>query len=115
MATLTFDTLKFANRLKSAGVPEKQAEAEALSEVLEVNLKELSTQQDISGLHKDMEQLRRDMEQMEVRLNARMDAQRENLRRESSDSKAELIRWVVGVGLLQISLITALLVKLLPG
>lgn len=66
-------------------------------------------------LHKDMDQLRRDMEQMEMRLNARMDAQRENLRREISDSKAELVHWVVGVGLLQISLITALLVKLLPG
>jgi hypothetical protein len=26
MATVTFDTLKFANRLKAAGVPEKQAE-----------------------------------------------------------------------------------------
>lgn len=110
MASLTFDTLKYANRLKSAGVPDKQAEAEAeaLSEVLEINLKELSTQQDIAGLRKDMEQ-------METRLNARLDAQRENLRREISDSKAELIRWVVGVGLLQISLITALMVKLLPS
>jgi len=29
MTTLTFDTLKFANRLKAAGVPDKQAEAEA--------------------------------------------------------------------------------------
>lgn len=36
MTTLTFDTLKFANRLKAAGVPEKQAEAETevLAEVL---------------------------------------------------------------------------------
>jgi len=110
MATATFDTLRYANRLKTAGVPDKQAEAEseALSEVLEINLKELATRQDIV-------ELRKDMEQVELRLNARMDAQRENLRREISDSKAELIRWVVGVGLLQISLITALLVKLLPS
>jgi hypothetical protein len=45
MATVTFDTLKFANKLKAAGVPPEQAEAEAavLSEVLEVNLKELAT------------------------------------------------------------------------
>ena len=44
MATITFDTLKFANTLKRAGVPPAQAEAEAeataLSEVLEVNLKD---------------------------------------------------------------------------
>ncbi len=47
MAAITFDTLKFANKLKSAGVPEKQAEAEAeaLSEALEVNLKELVTKE----------------------------------------------------------------------
>ena len=52
MATITFDTLKFANKLKSAGVlPEQaQAEAEALSEVFEINLKELSTQQDMKLL-----------------------------------------------------------------
>ena len=29
MAVATFDTLKFANSLKAAGVPDKQAEAEA--------------------------------------------------------------------------------------
>jgi len=47
MAAITFDTLKFANKLKSAGVPEKQAEAEAeaLAEALEVNLKELVTKE----------------------------------------------------------------------
>ena len=49
MATITFDTLKFANTLKEAGVPPAQAEAEAtaLSEVLEVNLKELVTTEDL--------------------------------------------------------------------
>ena len=46
MSTLTFDTLKFANRLKAAGVPDKQAEAEAeiLGEALEVNLNDLVTE-----------------------------------------------------------------------
>jgi len=45
MSTLTFDTLKFANRLKTAGVPAVQAEAEAdaLSEVLETKTKCTST------------------------------------------------------------------------
>ncbi len=60
MATITFDTLKFANALKDAGVPPAQAEAEAvaLSEVLEVNLKELVTKED---LHREIESLRREM------------------------------------------------------
>ena len=59
MAAITFDTLKYANRLKAAGVPDKQAEAEVLSEALEVNLKELATKED---LHREMESLRRDID-----------------------------------------------------
>ncbi len=57
MATLTFDTLKFANKLKAAGVPPAQAEAEAavLSEVLEVNLKELATKEDLKSGLKELE------------------------------------------------------------
>jgi len=52
MAPLTFDTLRFANKLKAAGVPPEHAEAEAaaLSEVLEVNLKELATKDDLKTL-----------------------------------------------------------------
>ena len=67
MATITFDTLKFANTLKGAGVPPAQAEAEAtaLSEALEVNLKELVTKEDLKH---EVELLRRDMRDMEQRL-----------------------------------------------
>jgi len=67
MSTITFDTLKFANTLKDAGVPPAQAEAEAvaLSEVLEVNLKELVTKDDLKH---EVELLRRDMRDMEQRL-----------------------------------------------
>ncbi|MBK6402090.1 MAG: DUF1640 domain-containing protein [Rhodocyclaceae bacterium] len=52
MSAMTFDTLKFANRLKSAGVPSAQAEAEAeaLAEVFDANLKELATREDIKRL-----------------------------------------------------------------
>jgi hypothetical protein len=92
MATITFDTLKFANKLKSAGVlPEQaEAEAEALSEVFEINLKELPTQQDLKLLEA-------------------------SLKRDIAETKAELIRWVVAVGVLQITIISALIIKLLPG
>ena len=60
MATIRFDPLKFANTLKDARVPSAQAEAEAkaLSEVLEVNLKELVTKED---LHREIDTLRREM------------------------------------------------------
>ena len=74
MATITFDTLKYANTLKEAGVPAAQAEAEAkaLSEVLEINLKELVIKEDLRATKEDLkheiELVRRDMLAMEQRL-----------------------------------------------
>lgn len=58
MAAITFDTVKFANTLKAAGVPPAQAEAEAtaISEILEVNLKELVTKEDMHREMRDLEQ-----------------------------------------------------------
>jgi hypothetical protein len=46
---ITFDTLAFTKKLRAAGIPEDQAEAqaEALSDVLEVNLQDLTTKGDL--------------------------------------------------------------------
>ena len=65
MSAITFDTLKFANRLKSVGVPDKQAEAEAeaLAEALEVNLKDLSTKADLLAAKVELQQEMRLLEQ----------------------------------------------------
>lgn len=62
MAAITFDTLKYANRLKAAGAESKiaEAEAEALAEVFELNLNEVAT--------------RDDLKHMEERLNERLEA-----------------------------------------
>ena len=59
MATITFDTLKFANKLKSAGVlPEHaEAEAEALADIFEVHLKDVATKEDIKLLKEDIKHL----------------------------------------------------------
>ena len=52
MSTLTFDTLKFSRRLKEAGVPEKQAEAEAeaLAKAFQTNTQTLVTKSDLNEL-----------------------------------------------------------------
>ncbi|MEO5341396.1 MAG: CCDC90 family protein [Magnetococcus sp. MYC-9] len=52
MTAITFDTLKYANRLKSAGVPDKQAEvmAEMQAEVFDKNLDDLATKRDLKEL-----------------------------------------------------------------
>ncbi len=57
VTSVAFDTLKFANRLKTAGVPaaHAEAEAEALAEVLETNLQDLATKQDLRELELKLE------------------------------------------------------------
>ena len=82
MAALTFDTLKFAEKLIAAGVPEAQAKAEAsaLSEVLEVNFNEVVT--------------------------------KEHLDYKLAELKSELIKWVVGLALAQTGLLVGILLKL---
>lgn len=49
MATIAFDTLAYAKKLKAAGVPENQAEiqAEAFAEIIE---ERLATKQDLKEL-----------------------------------------------------------------
>lgn len=57
MTIITFDTLKFANTLKAAGAPPAQAEeATAISEILEVNLKDFVTKEDMHREMHDLEQ-----------------------------------------------------------
>jgi len=118
MATITFDTLKFANRLKAAGVPDKQAEAEAealkevLSDFASERLDDLTTRRDLkeleTALQRDLKELdasvRRDMKESELRLEAKV-----------AESNAALVRWVVSVGVLQTAVIAALVLSLVKG
>ncbi|MFZ2738127.1 MAG: DUF1640 domain-containing protein [Burkholderiaceae bacterium] len=82
MTTVTFDTLKFSEKLIAAGVPEAQAKAEAtaLAEVLEINLKDLVT--------------------------------KEHLDYKLAELKTDLIKWVVGLALAQSGLLVGILFKL---
>jgi hypothetical protein len=88
VATITFDTLKYVEHLREAGISESQAKAfsdaqkELLAEVFDQ--KELATKTDIKEL--------------ELKI---------------AETKAELIRWVVAAGFLQTVLIAALLMKLI--
>jgi len=89
MTTTTFDTLAYAKRLRDAGVPEPQAEAQtaALADALRQNAGELATKQ-------DMQELRLD------------------IRREMAELKADLLKGVIGLFIAQVGLFAAL-VKLL--
>lgn len=74
MATVAFDTLKFVEKLKSVGVPEAQAkaEAEALQEAF--GTAELAT--------------KRDLERLEAKLDTRF---------ERIDGELRLNRWMLSV------------------
>lgn len=88
MSAITFDTLKFVERLKAAGVPESQAkaEAEAFAEVL--NTADVAT--------------RRDLKELEVTLLAKL-----------AEQKVDLLKWIIGLILGQTVLILTLLPKLI--
>ena len=90
MAVATFDTLKFANTLKAAGVPDKQAEAQAVAfaEVIQVNLKEMVTKDDLTRAIDDLRKdLKHEMKELEQRVNARIDLLR---------SELTLLKWMIG-------------------
>jgi len=64
MSTVTFDTLAYARKLKSAGFTQEQAEIQAeaqkdmLAEILDSSL---ATKSDINGLKEDIARVERDV------------------------------------------------------
>jgi hypothetical protein len=80
MPAVTFDTLKFVEKLKAAGMPEAQAKAiaEAHAEALSESVSS------ILAIKTDLAKL-----------------------------KVDLIKWMVGIALAQISLLVGILIKLL--
>lgn len=71
MSTLTFDTLKYAERLKAAGVPEQhaKAEAEALRDVLSEALDTtLATKADIRTMRDDVMAVKTDLKVMDAKM-----------------------------------------------
>jgi hypothetical protein len=92
MHTVTFDTLKFANTLKNAGVDIRQAEAQAqaLSEALGSGIDRLATKNDLELLRSAV---RADMNNLQVATKADMASLRadfDSLRMETKADSASL-------------------------
>lgn len=103
MSILTIDTHQIITELKQAGLSDMQAEA-------------------ITKLHRQaindtLEQVKHDFDIVKLvtvkDLDARIRETELKFAKEIAESKAELIRWVVGVGVLQITLIVGLILKLI--
>lgn len=97
-ATAAFDTLKSANTLKAAGVPDKQAEAQAVAfaEVMQLDLNDFVTKDDLAAAVKDLRQESKDAEQ---RANVRIDAVLAKLDTMDARHRGDLalLRWILGL------------------
>lgn len=76
MSAITFDTLKFADTLKQAGVPPVQAEAEARAVAAAIGEVDVATRRDIDELRvatkHGFDELGKDMQAMELRLTVKL-------------------------------------------
>ena len=120
MATIILDTLKLHKRLIDAGFDAQQAQAlaelqqETASAVLsgaehEYHLDDLALKRDVQQYSQSTDYK---LEALRNETSLKQDALRAELKRDIAETKADLIRWVVAVGLLQSSLIVCVLMKI---
>lgn len=119
MTTIVLDTLDFTTRLKAGGFTEQQAETQArvMADLVE---KQLVTQRDAeehkASIQKDIHESENRLEARIRELEVKVELSKAELKRDIEVSRSELIKWVVGVvfgvGLLQLTIITTLLLKL---
>ncbi len=98
MSTLTFDTHEFVKKLKEAGFSEVQAET--LTDLQKITVSN-TLEQAKHDYHLDDLATKRDLNEGQLKL-----------QKEIAETKADLVKWVVAVGLLQITIITGLLLRL---
>jgi len=105
MTTVTFDTHEFFNQLKNVGFSEQQAEVitKLQKEAVAVTLEQTRHDYELDNIAS-----KRDLKEMEFKLESRI----KDTELKIAETKADLIRWVVGVGLLQITIIAGLVFRL---
>ena len=109
MTTIPFDTLQFAADLIQGGFSEAQATAMTKA-VTKVQQDSLATVIDKVKHDYQLDDVatKRDIRELELKI----ELVKSELKRDIAETKADLIRWVVGVGLLQITIIAGLLLKI---
>ncbi|WP_295586872.1 hypothetical protein [uncultured Lamprocystis sp.] len=103
MATFILDTLAYSETLKAGGFSEQQAatQARALAEILD---RQMATKAEVAEHENNLQHA------IEVlRLELKRDLAETNTR--IAETKADLTRWVIGVGFLQTTIIIGVLLK----
>ena len=113
MSAITFDTLKFANRLKAAGAEPKlaEAEAEAIAEALADVLRQTPTAEELRRIEGQTAS-RADVKETEAALRLEIERLRTETQKTIGEAKTDTLKWGAGMLLAQAGLIAAL-VKLL--
>jgi len=109
MTTLVIDTYALVAQLKEAGIPEPQAAAQVatITKAIDTALEQARHKYDLDRLltNKDLDSRIKETE-------LKIELVRSELKRDLAETKADLVRWVVGVGILQSVLVAGLVLKL---
>jgi vancomycin resistance protein YoaR len=105
MTTLTFDTHAFVKKLKDVGFSEEQAET--ITELQKTTVAN-TLEQARHDYELDNLATKRDLKEMELTLESKI----KDTELKIEQTKAELIRWVMGVGLLQTTILAGLMFRL---
>lgn len=128
MSEMRFDTEKMVERLEDAGVPQAQARAHVSLLMNSINTTEESIIERCASKHQiadhvavikaefEKQRLHFDdqFENLRLYLDAELEKQRLHFEARLSETRGELIKWVVSAGILQMALITGLVLKLIP-
>jgi hypothetical protein len=98
MTVITFDTHDFVKKLKESGFSEEQAET-------------LTNLQKITASN-TLEQAKHEYHLEDLATKKDLKETQLQLQKEIAETKVDLVKWVVAVGLLQITIITSLLLRL---
>ncbi len=111
-----FDSLAYAKSMESVGFTRQQAEKMAEEQAKLIDDR-LATKEDIEALRlatrQDIEALRVDVEALRVSTKAEIETSAERIKAETktqlAETKADLIKWVVGMSVAQAGFIVAIL------
>ncbi|MPZ34693.1 MAG: hypothetical protein GEV13_27535 [Rhodospirillales bacterium] len=120
MATLTFDKLAYVDRLKAAGMGER--EARALADGLDQALREeVATRTDLAAVKTELQvelqavkhELQVELQTVKHELQVEIQMVRHDFQVELQTVKHDVLRWMVGVAFGQVGL-TVALIRFLP-
>jgi hypothetical protein len=120
MSAIPFDVFAFTHSLVDSGIPNNQADtiAQAVSKAIQESNASVIEQTKITIEHFKSEYklddvaTNKSLDSRATETELKLDARIKETELKIAESKAELVRWVIGAGFLQVTLIAALLLRL---